>query len=98
MSLAYPTQSTGQSRRPPKSLWPLRFSWIFLRELAFDGWVLVEPSLPAGPPQPLDAPVLPLSILTLARPLCSGPKLHGCLLSPPSVLVPSLGGSLTLPL
>lgn len=51
----------------------------------FDGWVLGAASPLAGLVQPLDAPTLLLSILTLARPFCCGPKMRRHLLSPLSV-------------
>lgn len=45
--------------------------------LSFDGWVLRAPSLQAGLAQLLDAPVLPLLILTLAGPSALAPRCSG---------------------
>lgn len=53
--------------------------------LSFDGWVLRAPSLQAGLAQLLDAPVLPLLILTLAGPSALAPRLQASSLSSPSV-------------
>ena len=62
-------------------------SWLSRTLLGLPSWTKVgwlasrAPSLIAGLSQLLDAPVLHLSALALARFLCSGPKIHGSLLS-----------------
>lgn len=63
------------SRLVPKDS-PGLLSWTRVGRLGSQA-----PSLVAGLPQLLDAPVLALAILALARFLCSGPELHGQLLS-----------------
>lgn len=73
MSLVHPT--LGQPA-PNTSLRVPRILQVFFCGLRFDGWVLRAPSLLEGLAQHVDAPVQPLSILTLARPLFSGPKMH----------------------
>lgn len=62
---------------PKTSLGPLipRSLLGVLHGLRFGGWVLGALSLLAGLPEPLEAPIPPLSILPQARVLCSGPKM-----------------------
>lgn len=78
---------------PNASLLAPRIPLVFLCGLRFDGWVLRAPGSRQVWLQPMDAPVLPLSILTPARPLCSGPERPGHLLPSPLWVSPLRTGS-----